>query len=306
MIFSHPAPGPDGGNTKNTDQAVKKHIEKIHTLFEALPYIKKFYNKTVVIKYGGSAMAEESLRKSFARDVVLMKYVGLNPVIVHGGGPQIGELLQRLGKETKFVKGIRVTDDETMDVVEMVLVGKINKEIVGLINYYGGKAVGLGGKDGLLITAKRLKIRGTEMGFVGDVESINPSVIQSLEESSFIPVIAPVGGGEDGRSYNINADTVAGKIATALNAEKLILLTDVEGVLDRKKKLISTLSLAEARKLITGKVASGGMIPKLKCCMEAVASGVSRAHIIDGRVEHAVLLEVFTDAGIGTVIGLKK
>lgn len=285
---------------------MKKRIETIKTLFEALPYIRKFYNKTVVIKYGGSAMVEESLKKSFARDVVLMKYVGLNPVIVHGGGPQIGGLLERLGKETKFVKGIRVTDDETMDVVEMVLVGKVNKEIVGLINFYGGRAVGLGGKDGALIKAKRLKIRGAEMGLVGDVESINPAVIQSLEESSFIPVIAPVGGGADGRSYNINADTVAGKVASALKAEKLMLLTDVQGVLDKKKNLISTLSLAESRKLITGKVASGGMIPKLKCCIEAVASGVERAHIIDGRVEHAVLLEVFTDAGIGTVIARRS
>ncbi|MFQ5441378.1 MAG: acetylglutamate kinase [Thermodesulfobacteriota bacterium] len=285
---------------------MKKRIETIKTLFEALPYIRKFYNKTVVIKYGGSAMVEESLKKSFARDVVLMKYVGLNPVIVHGGGPQIGGLLERLGKETKFVKGIRVTDDETMDVVEMVLVGKVNKEIVGLINFYGGRAVGLGGKDGALIKAKRLKIRGAEMGLVGDVESINPAVIESLEESSFIPVIAPVGGGADGRSYNINADTVAGKVASALKAEKLMLLTDVQGVLDKKKNLISTLSLAESRKLITGKVASGGMIPKLKCCIEAVASGVERAHIIDGRVEHAVLLEVFTDAGIGTVIARRS
>lgn len=285
---------------------MKKRIETIKTLFEALPYIRKFYNKTVVIKYGGSAMVEESLKKSFARDVVLMKYVGLNPVIVHGGGPQIGGLLERLGKETKFVKGIRVTDDETMDVVEMVLVGKVNKEIVGLINFYGGRAVGLGGKDGALIKAKRLKIRGAEMGLVGDVESINPAVIESLDSSSFIPVIAPVGGGADGRSYNINADTVAGKVASALKAEKLMLLTDVQGVLDKKKNLISTLSLAESRKLITGKVASGGMIPKLKCCIEAVASGVERAHIIDGRVEHAVLLEVFTDAGIGTVIARRS
>ncbi|HLC17975.1 MAG TPA: acetylglutamate kinase [Thermodesulfobacteriota bacterium] len=285
---------------------MKKNIEKIKTLFEALPYIRKFYKKTVVIKYGGSAMIEEDLKKSFARDIVLLKYVGINPVIVHGGGPQIGEFLARLGKETKFVKGIRVTDTETMDIVEMVLVGKINKEIVGLINLYGGRAVGLGGKDGSLVKAKRLKIRGEEMGLAGDVESINPGVIKSLEDNNFIPVIAPVGEGEDGLSYNINADLVAGKIASALKAEKLILLTDVEGVLDRDKKLISVLSLSEARKLITSKVASGGMIPKINCCIEAVASGVSTAHIIDGRIEHSVLLEVFTDSGIGTAIGLRK
>jgi len=285
---------------------MKKNIEKIKTLFEALPYIRKFYKKTVVIKYGGSAMIEEDLKKSFARDIVLLKYVGINPVIVHGGGPQIGEFLARLGKETKFVKGIRVTDTETMDIVEMVLVGKINKEIVGLINLYGGRAVGLGGKDGSLVKAKRLKIRGEEMGLAGDVESINPGVIKSLEDNNFIPVIATVGEGEDGLSYNINADLVAGKIASALKAEKLILLTDVEGVLDRDKKLISVLSLSEARKLITSKVASGGMIPKINCCIEAVASGVSTAHIIDGRIEHSVLLEVFTDSGIGTAIGLRK
>lgn len=285
---------------------MQKNIEKIRTLFESLPYIRKFYNKTIVIKYGGHAMVEDELKKSFARDIVLMKYIGINPVIVHGGGPQIGGLLTKLGKESRFVKGIRVTDNETMDVVEMVLVGKVNKEIVGLINHFGGKAVGLGGKDGGLIKAKRLHIKGEEMGFVGDVESVDPSVIRTLEANNFIPVIAPVGGGDEGMSYNINADTVAGKIASALKAEKLILLTDVAGVMDKNKKLLSSLSLAEARSLITKKVAVGGMIPKLQCCMEAVASGVSTAHIIDGRVEHAVLLEVFTDEGVGTAIGLKK
>lgn len=285
---------------------VQKNIEKIRTLFESLPYIRKFFNKTIVIKYGGHAMVDDELKKDFARDIVLMKYVGINPVIVHGGGPQIGGLLAKLGKESRFVKGIRVTDNETMDVVEMVLVGKVNKEIVGLINHFGGRAVGLGGKDGGLIKAKRLQIKGEEMGYVGDVESIDPSVIRTLEQNDFIPVIAPVGGGDESASYNINADTVAGKIATALKAEKLILLTDVAGVLDKNKKLISALTLSEARSLITKKVAVGGMIPKLQCCMEAVASGVNRAHIIDGRVEHAVLLEVFTDSGVGTAIGLKK
>jgi acetylglutamate kinase len=256
----------------------------------------------VVIKFGGAAMVQEELKRDFARDVVLMKYVGINPVIVHGGGPQIGGLLKRLGKESRFVKGIRVTDDETMDVVEMVLVGKINKEIVGLINHYGGRAVGLGGKDGSLIRAKRLKIRGAEMGMAGEVDSINPHVIESLENNDFIPVIAPVGLGSDGLSYNINADSVAGNIASALNAEKLILLTDVKGVLDGNKKLLSTLSLSGARSLLKKKVATEGMVPKLKCCMEAVSNGVASAHVIDGRVEHAVLLEVFTDAGVGTVI----
>ncbi len=285
---------------------MKVQIEKIKTLFEALPYIRKFRGRTIVIKYGGAAMSDESLKQSFARDVVLMKYVGLNPVIVHGGGPQIGGLLEKLGIETRFVKGIRVTDEETMDVVEMVLVGKVNKEIVGLINHYGGRAVGIGGKDGGLIKAKPLKIRGAEMGRAGEVESVNPSVIRSLEESSFIPVIAPVGWGEGGRSYNINADTAAGAIATAIEADKLILLTDVRGVLDSKGGLFSTLTVSRARKLISEGVARGGMIPKIRCCAGAVTGGVKRAHIIDGRVEHAVLLEIFTDAGIGTVIAKKK
>ncbi len=281
---------------------MKKHIDKIKILFEALPYIRKFYGKTVVIKFGGAAMVEEELKKGFARDVVLMKYVGINPVIVHGGGPQIGGFLKRLGMESKFVKGYRVTDVETMDVVEMVLVGKINKEIVGLINHFGGRAVGLGGKDGSLIEAKRLRIRGARMGMAGEVKSINPHVIESLEKSNFIPVIAPVGLGPDGMSYNINADTVAGRVATALNAEKLILLTDVKGVLDNKGELMSTLSVKGARSLVRRKVATEGMVPKLTCCVEAVSNGVASVHIIDGRVEHAVLLEVFTDAGVGTVI----
>ena len=285
---------------------MQKNIEKVRTLFESLPYIRKFFNKTIVIKYGGHAMVDDELKKDFARDIVLMKYVGINPVIVHGGGPQIGGLLAKLGKESRFVKGIRVTDNETMDVVEMVLVGKVNKEIVGLINHFGGRAVGIGGKDGGLIKARKMQIKGEEMGYVGDVESIDPAVIRTLEENDFIPVIAPVGGGDESSTYNINADTVAGKIAIALKAEKLILLTDVAGVLDANKKLISALTLSEARSLITKKVAVGGMIPKLQCCMEAVASGVNRAHIIDGRVEHAILLEVFTDAGVGTAIGLKK
>ncbi len=288
---------------------MQKYIQKIETLLESLPYIRQFYGKTIVIKYGGHAMVDEKLKQSFARDIILMKYVGLNPVIVHGGGPQIGEFLKKLGKESRFVKGIRVTDDETMDVVEMVLVGKVNKEIVGLINHFGGKAVGLSGKDGGLITAKKLKIKGEDMGMVGEVLSVNPKVIETLDRDKFIPVIAPVGVGKDGRTYNINADNVAGKIAAALKAEKLILLTDVQGVFDKNKKLISAMDTAHAKKLIKSGAASGGMIPKLECCLDALKGGVSKAHIVDGRVEHAVLLEVFTDAGIGTEImrvGSKK
>ena len=281
---------------------MQKYIQKVETLLEALPYIRQFYGKTIVIKYGGHAMGEERLKQSFAKDIILMKYVGLNPVIVHGGGPQIGELLKKLGKESRFVKGIRVTDEETMDVVEMVLVGKVNKEIVALINHYGGKAVGLSGKDGGLIKAKKMKTKGEDMGMVGEVKSVNPKVIETLDRDKFIPVIAPVGVGDDGKTYNINADTVAGKIAAALKAEKLILLTDVQGVLDKNKKLISALSVAEAKRLIKNETATGGMIPKLECCLDALKGGVSKAHIRDGRVEHAVLLEVFTDAGVGTEI----
>lgn len=281
---------------------MQKYIDKVKTLFESLPYIKEFSGKTVVIKYGGAAMTEPLLKAGFAQDIVLMKYVGINPVVVHGGGPQIGRLLTRLGKESRFVKGIRVTDDETMDVVEMVLGGKINAEIVGLINHYGGKAVGLSGKDANLIKAKAMKIKGSDMGFAGEVEAVNPRLIKTLEDNNFIPVIAPIGYDDKGKSYNINADTVAGAIASALKAEKLILLTDVAGVLDKHKKLITSLTAAEGKTFMKKKIAVGGMVPKLGCCIEAVKKGVSSAHIIDGRVEHSVLLEVFTDAGVGTVI----
>ncbi|MDP2683230.1 MAG: acetylglutamate kinase [Deltaproteobacteria bacterium] len=281
---------------------MQRYIQKIETLLESLPYIRQFYGKTIVIKYGGHAMVEERLKQSFARDIILMKYVGLNPVIVHGGGPQIGEFLKKLGKESRFVKGIRITDEETMDVVEMVLVGKVNKEIVGLINHFGGKAVGLSGKDGGLIKASKLKNKGEDMGMVGEVKSVNPKVIETLDRDKFIPVIAPVGVGDDGKTYNINADNVAGKIAAALKAEKLILLTDVQGVFDKNKKLISAMDTTHAKKLIKSGAASGGMIPKLECCLDALKGGVYKAHIVDGRVEHAVLLEVFTDAGIGTEI----
>ena len=287
-------------------------VEKAKVLIEALPYIRRFYNKTIVIKYGGSTMEEEGLKRSFALDVVLLKYIGLNPVIVHGGGPQIGEMLTRLGKKSEFVEGMRVTDGETMDVVEMVLVGKVNKEIVAMINQQGGKAVGLSGKDGRLILAKKLKLTRSagkdkdpeiiDIGMVGEVKAIHPGVIESLEKENFIPVIAPVGVGEEGETYNINADLVAGKIASALKAEKLILLTDVEGVMDEKKRLIPTLDVKQAKELISQKVISQGMIPKVNCCLDALEDGVSKTHIINGTVEHAILLEIFTDVGIGTQI----
>jgi len=286
---------------------MQKQVEKIKTMFEALPYIKKFYGKTVVIKYGGNAMVAQELKESFANDIVLMKYVGINPVIVHGGGPQIGEALGKLGKETKFVNGIRVTDEETMAVVEDVLVNKVNKEITDLLSKAGGKAYGIGGKAGGLIKGKTLTLESSEgivvdMGHAGEVESINNDVIHTIEDKMTIPVIAPVGHCDDGKSYNINADTAAASIATALGAEKLILLTDVTGVLDSDKNLISSMSVAEAEELIKSGVAVGGMVPKLKCCINAVTNGVHNAHIIDGRIEHAVLLEIFTDSGIGSII----
>jgi acetylglutamate kinase len=287
-------------------------IDKAKILVEALPYIRRFYDKIIVIKYGGSTMEEERMKRGFALDVVLLKYIGLNPVVVHGGGPQIGEMLTKMGKKSKFVEGMRVTDRETMDVVEMVLVGKVNKEIVSLINQQGGKAIGLSGKDARLITAKKLKLTKShrkgekpeviDIGMVGEVKAINPGVIEALEKENFIPVIAPVGIGEGGETYNINADLVAGKIASALRAEKFILLTDVEGVMDEKHRLIPTLNAKQAKRLIAQKIISSGMIPKVNCCLNALEEGVAKAHIIDGRVEHAILLEIFTDVGIGTQI----
>ena len=287
-------------------------MDKAKILVEALPYIRRFYDKTIVIKYGGSTMEEESLKRNFALDVVLLKYIGINPVIVHGGGPQIGEMLTKIGKKSQFIEGMRVTDEETMGVVEMVLVGKVNKELVTLINQQGGKAVGLSGKDGKLIIAKKLRLtksRGKDelpeiidIGMVGEVKTINPGVIEALEKENFIPVIAPVGVGEEGETYNINADLVAGKVASALKAEKLILLTDVEGVMDEKHRLIPTLDTKQAKSLIAQKVISSGMIPKVNCCLGALEEGVTKTHIIDGRVEHAILLEIFTDVGIGTQI----
>ncbi|RJP55962.1 MAG: acetylglutamate kinase [Deltaproteobacteria bacterium] len=291
---------------------MEKLIDKAEVLIEALPYIRRFYNKTIVIKYGGHAMVDNDLKVNFALDVILMKYVGFNPIIVHGGGPQIGKVLEKMGKPSKFIDGMRVTDLETMDIVEMVLVGKINKEIVGLINHHGGQAVGLSGKDGRLIMAKKLDIikqkNGTDapeiidIGMVGEVESINPNVIEALDRNKFIPVIAPIGIGNQGETYNINADLVAGKIASALRAEKMVLLTDVEGLLDGKKRLISTIDSKKVRKYIKDGIISEGMIPKVTCCLDALTEGVVKTHIIDGRVKHALLLEVFTDVGVGTEI----
>ena len=281
-------------------------------LTEALPYIKRFSGKTMVIKYGGNAMVDDRLKNDFARDVVLMKLVGMNPVVVHGGGPRISELLKRIGKESQFIDGMRVTDSETMDVVEMVLGGLINKEIVNMINQHGGSAVGLSGKDGEFIRARKmvftrdnpeLKVPEIiDIGHVGEVASIDTSVVDLLIGGDFIPVVAPIGVGEDGQSYNINADLVAGKLAQVMNAEKLIILTNTPGVLDSTGNIVTGLTSAQVTKLIEDGVVQGGMLPKIRSALDAVNSGVSAAHIIDGRVDHAVLLEIFTDQGIGTLI----
>src|SRR5210317_1590 len=287
-------------------------IGKAKILIEALPYIRGFYNKTVVIKYGGHAMVDEELKKNFALDIILMKYIGINPVIVHGGGPQINKVLDRMQITPSYIEGMRVTDTETMDVVEMVLVGKVNKEIVGLINQHGGKAVGLSGRDGDLIRAKKMTIQKShaappeliDLGRVGEVTQVNPDILKTIDAQDFIPVIAPVGVGEDNFSYNINADLVAGAVASQLKAAKLILLTDVVGVLDKDSKLIPSLSSQETDQLLASGAIAGGMIPKVKCCQSALAAGVSKTHIVDGRVEHAILLEMFTDEGVGTEIVL--
>ncbi len=288
------------------------HFERAQVLIEALPYIQRFNKDTIVVKYGGHAMVDEELKRGFALDIIMMKYVGLNPIVVHGGGPQIGELLKKLAIEPRFVDGMRVTDQQTMDVVEMVLVGKVNKEIVSLINRNGGRAVGLSGKDGQLITAKKmtyLKRRGDDqppeiidMGLVGEITSIDSRALKVLAEGDFIPVIAPGGGGVDGETFNINADVVAGAIASSLHARKLILLTDTEGVLDEDGKLLSTLKRAEVQGLINNGTIKGGMIPKVTCCLKALSGGVRKAHIIDGRAPHAILLEIFTKVGVGTEI----
>jgi acetylglutamate kinase len=292
----------------NPEQA--KNVASV--LSEALPYIQRFSGKTMVIKYGGNAMTEETLKRGFARDIVLMKLVGMNPVVVHGGGPQIANMLKQIGKESEFVQGMRVTDTETMNVVEMVLGGLVNKEIVSMINQHGGKAVGLTGKDGDLIHARKLTFEQQnpemnapeiiDIGHVGEVASIDTSVVEMLVKDDFIPVIAPIGVGTDGQSYNINADLVAGKMATALGAEKLILLTNIPGVLDQDGTLLTGLRAEKVDELIASGVIHGGMLPKIRCALDAVRSGVSTAQIIDGRVEHAVLLEVFTTEGVGTLI----
>ncbi|MCF6202780.1 MAG: acetylglutamate kinase [Methylococcaceae bacterium] len=286
--------------------------EIAHVLIEALPYIQKFKSKTVVIKFGGNAMVDEKLKHKFAADIVLMKLVGINPIVVHGGGPQIGHLLKRLNISTQFVDGMRVTDSETMDVVEMVLGGQVNKEIVHLINIHGGKAIGLTGKDGDFIHAKKINLQQIsddlnaseiiDLGHVGEVSSIDPSVVNMLCNSDFIPVIAPIGVGDDGHSYNINADLVAGKVAEVLNAEKLLLLTNTAGILDKENNLLTGLSIDDIDYLIADGTIAGGMIPKTRCATDALKGGVSNVHIIDGRVEHAVLLELFTDQGVGTLL----
>ena len=291
---------------------MENFIGKAEVLMEALPYFQRFYGKTFVIKYGGHAMENEELKTSFAQDIVLLKYVGINPVVVHGGGPQIDSALEKMGITSRYVRGMRVTDQETLDIVEMVLVGKVNKEIVTLINQHGGMAVGLSGKDGGLILAKKMNVTVAstngeppeiiDIGMVGEIVGINPLVIESLDQNKFIPVLAPVGVGKGGETYNINADLVAGEVAEALHAEKLILMTDVEGVKDKKGVLLSTLKENQARKMIQEGVVGSGMIPKVECCINALKGGVEKTHIIDGRVKHAVLLEIFTKEGVGTEV----
>nr|WP_298170137.1 acetylglutamate kinase [Acidithiobacillus sp.] len=273
-----------------------------HILVEALPYMQRFHGRTIVIKYGGNAMTEAHLQKQFAYDVTLMKQVGMNPVVVHGGGPQIGAMLERLGVQTRFVDGMRVTDAATMEVVEMVLGGRVNKEIVQAINQAGGRAVGLTGKDGGLLRARPLRHDGVDLGLVGEVARVNPDVIRLLDQGEFIPVVAPIGVGSLGESYNINADLVAGALAATLKAEKLILMTNVAGVLDQDGQLCTHLEAVEVDRMVADGRIYGGMLPKIQCCLDAVAAGVHAAHIIDGRVPHALLLEIFTDAGVGTLI----
>ena len=291
---------------------MKNLIQKAKTLVEALPYIEEFYGETIVIKYGGS-IGDDDLH-DFARDIVLMKFVGIHPVVIHGGGPQIGNHLKRLGMESEFIAGLRVTDEATMEVAEMVLVGKINQKIIEAIQAMGGKAVGVSGKEGKMILAKKLNLEtfaaengieippGSDLGMVGEVESVNPHLIKVLEDSGFIPVIAPTGFDKEGRTYNINADHVAGKIAGALKAVKLILMTNVPGIFDKEKNLLSSITESEARELIRQEAISGGMIPKIMCAIEALHDGVDKVHITDGTIDHALILEIFTDAGVGTEI----
>jgi len=296
---------------------VKKLIQKAEILLEALPFIKKFYGKTFVIKYGGNAMVSETLKDNFALDIVMMKYIGINPVIVHGGGPQIDKTLKALGIQSQFFEGQRVTNKETIDVVEMVLGGKVNKEIVSLINRHGGNAVGITGKDGDLIMAKRYK-KGKkqspetdrpeiiDLGLVGEITQVNPQILKTLDKNEFVPVIAPIGKGKDGETLNINADFVAAQIASALKAEKLILMTDTEGVKNKTGKHQSGLTKKEVMAMIKEKVIKDGMLPKANCCLDALKAGVNKTHIVDGRIQHALLLEIFTEDGIGTQIVEKK
>ncbi len=296
------------------DRDAAMNIAKVLT--EALPYIQRFTGKTIVVKFGGNAMVDEDLQNSFARDIVMMKLVGMNPIVVHGGGPQIGDLLGKLNIDSKFVNGMRVTDSKTMDVVEMVLGGTVNKQIVSLINRNGGEAIGVTGKDGQLIRAKKLEVKAQtpevstseiiDIGHVGEVASINKSVIDMLLNSDFIPVIAPIGVGKDGASYNINADLVAGKIAEVLQAEKLMLLTNVAGLMNKDGEILTGLSTSQVDELIADGTIYGGMLPKISCALDAVKCGVTSAHIVDGRVSHAVLLEIFTDVGVGTLITNKS
>ena len=291
---------------------MKKYLQKAEILSESLPFIRKFYGKTFVIKYGGHAMVDEKLQESFAKDVALLKFIGINPVIVHGGGPQIGKVLERMGIESSFVQGMRVTDQDTMDVVEMVLVGKVNKNIVNLINQHGGNAVGLSGKDGQLLQAEKLLMYDTpkvdqppeiiDVGKVGRVAQVNPDILKRLDEAGFIPVIAPVGVDDAGETYNINADLVAGAMASALKAEKLVLLTDVPGVSNLAGELLSSINRQEVEALIAEGAIKGGMLPKIACCLDALDSGVHKTHIVDGRTPHCLLLEIFTPEGVGTEI----
>lgn len=291
---------------------MKDIITKAEILIESLPYIRKFYGKVFVIKYGGSAQIKEDLKNAFAQDIVLLNYIGIRPVIVHGGGPKINSVMEKMGKKPRFIQGQRVTDKETMDIVEMVLGGLVNKEIVSLINSHGGKAVGMSGKDGELIRAKKKLVKRTspetgadtliDLGLVGEVTSVNTHVLSSLEKEGFIPVISPIGVGSKGETLNINADYVAASIASTLKAEKFILLTDVPGIMDKKNQIISTLTEKQIKKLVRDRTITGGMLPKVQACLKAVEGGVSKTHIIDGRVPHCLLLEIFTKKGIGTEI----
>jgi acetylglutamate kinase len=295
-------------DSKSAAQAIAAH-QKVEILAEAMPYIRRFHGKTIVVKYGGNAMTDDKLKESFAEDVVMLKLVGMNPVVVHGGGPQIEQLLAKIGKKGEFVQGMRVTDAETMDIVEMVLAGQVNKEIVELINHAGGKAVGLTGQDGGLIRARKMTLASRDhpgeqidIGQVGEIETIDPSVIQTLSASGFVPVIAPIGSGRDGETYNINADVVAGKVAEVLKAEKLVLLTNTPGVLDKNGNLITGLTARQIDDLFADGTISGGMLPKISSALEAAKGGVNAVHIVDGRVDHCVLLEILTDLGVGTMI----